>query len=229
MISCKHSRARLSRWHLRRNDGICTAALHDSLSPLFDRFAPENGATPPGSTDMRNRRRSKGTGGGARPPDLCGFCELPRSSVRSLSVTVEDLSYGQTARSWACDRTVMSRLSRGREKLRRYLSGERSRSNPAGKVNDRSPGPIGDDELMAYVDGRLPSDGRGVGPISQPIRIRERCPSSPSSGKHSSGLREPPRADPDRLRAHSSSPTPHARATLPRSRPRFFLILSLIR
>jgi DNA-directed RNA polymerase specialized sigma24 family protein len=46
-----------------------------------------------------------------------------------LLIAVEDFSYEQAARILAVPiGTVMSRLSRGRERLRRYLNGDRIRT-----------------------------------------------------------------------------------------------------
>jgi len=58
---------------------------------------------------------------------LRAFAELPEEQRSVLFlVTVEDLSYGEAARILGVPiGTVMSRLSRGRERLRRYLNGDR--------------------------------------------------------------------------------------------------------
>jgi len=64
---------------------------------------------------------------------LRGFAELPeeqRSVLRLIGV--EDFSYQETARILGLPiGTVMSRLSRGRERLRQYMNGERVRVRSA--------------------------------------------------------------------------------------------------
>src|SRR5947209_6397726 len=58
---------------------------------------------------------------------LRAFAELPEEQRSVLFlVAVEDLSYGEAARVLGVPiGTVMSRLSRGREKLRRHMNGDR--------------------------------------------------------------------------------------------------------
>jgi RNA polymerase sigma factor (sigma-70 family) len=125
----------LSRWHQRRNDGDLRGWIY---TILYHRFL----------TDWRRQRRDLGhrslTGiweaeqpgidGGQeralRQRDLLrGFAELPEEQ-RSvlLLIGVEDFSYQETARILGLPiGTVMSRLSRGRERLRQYMNGERVR------------------------------------------------------------------------------------------------------
>jgi RNA polymerase sigma-70 factor (ECF subfamily) len=57
---------------------------------------------------------------------LRGFAQLPEEQQAVLFLTgVEDLSYEETARVLGVPiGTVMSRLSRGRERLRQYMNGE---------------------------------------------------------------------------------------------------------
>jgi RNA polymerase sigma-70 factor (ECF subfamily) len=122
----------LSHWHLRRNDGDMHGWLY---TILYHRFL----------TDLhREKRRNahhRSTDVAVDRPEVEGqqeaalihrdllraFAELPEEQRSVLFlVTVEDLSYGEAARVLGVPiGTVMSRLSRGREKLRRYLSGER--------------------------------------------------------------------------------------------------------
>jgi hypothetical protein len=66
-----------------------------------------------------------------------GFAELPEEQRSVLLVIgVEDLSYEQTARILGVPiGTVMSRLSRGRERLRLYMDGDQARGRP-GLTND---------------------------------------------------------------------------------------------
>jgi RNA polymerase sigma-70 factor (ECF subfamily) len=132
----------LSRWHLRRNDGDMHGWLY---TILYHRFL----------TDLhREKRRNahhRSTDFAVDRPEVEGqqeaalihrdllraFAELPEEQRSVLFlVTVEDLSYGEAARVLGVPiGTVMSRLSRGREKLRRYLSGERQPSKAQlGKV-----------------------------------------------------------------------------------------------
>jgi RNA polymerase sigma-70 factor (ECF subfamily) len=64
---------------------------------------------------------------------LRGFAELPEEQ-RSvlLLIGVEDFSYQETAQILGLPiGTVMSRLSRGRERLRQYMNGERVRVRSA--------------------------------------------------------------------------------------------------
>ncbi len=132
----------LSRWHLRRTDGDMRGWLY---TILYHRFL----------TDLHRQKRRNAHRGladmAADQPEIEGnqeaalvyrdllraFAELPEEQRSVLFlVTVEDLSYGEAARVLGVPiGTVMSRLSRGREKLRRLLSGERQplRARP-GKV-----------------------------------------------------------------------------------------------
>jgi RNA polymerase sigma-70 factor (ECF subfamily) len=122
----------LSRWHLRRNDGdmhgwLYTILYHRFLSDL-QREKRRNAHQ--GSTDMAvHRPEVEGEQEAAlvHRDLLRAFAGLPEEQRSVLFlVTVEDLSYGEAARVLGVPiGTVMSRLSRGREKLRRYLSGER--------------------------------------------------------------------------------------------------------
>jgi RNA polymerase sigma-70 factor, ECF subfamily len=122
----------VSRWHLRRAEGDVRGWLY---TILYNRFLTE-----------KRRRRRRGVPdtvfevGGAEMPGVDGgqdwalehrdllraFAALPeeqRSVV--LLIGVEDLSYEQAARVLGVPiGTIMSRLSRGRERLRHYMSGD---------------------------------------------------------------------------------------------------------
>jgi RNA polymerase sigma-70 factor (ECF subfamily) len=120
----------LSHWHLRRNQGNLRGWLY---TILYNRFL---------SDQHRVRRRGlhdalteetelPGIDGGQHSVlehrDLLrAFAALPEEQrAVLLLVGVEDLSYQETARVLGVPiGTVMSRLSRGRERLRRSLRGE---------------------------------------------------------------------------------------------------------
>jgi RNA polymerase sigma factor (sigma-70 family) len=121
----------ISRWHLRRRDGNLRAWLFTILHNLFisgRRMQTRRG--PHGSLDDL-----------AAPPVAAGDPEqsaLSRDVLGALAalpedqrtvillVAVEDLSYEEAARVVGVPiGTVMSRLSRGRERLRRLVEGER--------------------------------------------------------------------------------------------------------
>ena len=126
----------LSRWHQRRSDGDLRGWIY---TILYHRFL----------TDRRRRRsdfrcqsltevseyEEPGVVGGqetalVQRDILRGLAELPEEQ-RSvlLLIAVEDFSYEEAARILAVPiGTVMSRLSRGRERLRRYLNGDRVRT-----------------------------------------------------------------------------------------------------
>ena len=126
----------IASWHLRRHDGNLKAWLFAILHNLF----------------LSNRRRSA-RGGMDRSLDDDGAAALMRADPTAtlaaegrlvwqdaltalealpedqraviLLVGIEDLSYEETARLTGVPiGTVMSRLSRGRERLRRLLDGE---------------------------------------------------------------------------------------------------------
>ena len=78
---------------------------------------------------------------------LRGFAQLPEEQ-RSvlLLIAVEDFSYRETARVLGLPiGTVMSRLSRGRERLRQYMNGDqaRARLRVTNDGDTRSDGPGG--------------------------------------------------------------------------------------
>jgi RNA polymerase sigma-70 factor (ECF subfamily) len=132
----------LSRWHLRRNDGDMHGWLYTILYHRFltDLHREKRRHAHHLSTDVAvDRPEVEGEQEAAliHRDLLRAFAELPEEQRSVLFlVAVEDLSYGEAARVLGVPiGTVMSRLSRGREKLRRYLSGERQPSKAQlGKV-----------------------------------------------------------------------------------------------
>jgi RNA polymerase sigma-70 factor (ECF subfamily) len=122
----------VSRWHLRRAEGDVRGWLY---TILYNRFLSEK--------NRQGRRGEPDSPIEAAEGDLPGveggqdwalehrdllraFAALPeeqRSVV--LLIAVEDLSYAQAARVLGVPiGTVMSRLSRGRERLRHYMNGD---------------------------------------------------------------------------------------------------------
>jgi RNA polymerase sigma-70 factor (ECF subfamily) len=126
----------LSRWHQRRSDGDLRGWIYTILYHRFltDRrrqgsdFRCESlteilGCEEPGVVGAQEKAL-------AQRDILRGLAELPEEQ-RSvlLLIAVEDFSYEQAARILAVPiGTVMSRLSRGRERLRRYMNGDRVRT-----------------------------------------------------------------------------------------------------
>lgn len=122
----------IGRWHLRRRDGDLKAWLLTILRNQFINtyrqrrrrgihFAWEDVAEPPttdGAPDSSTAVRDI----------LAGLDSLPEDQKSVvLLVGVEDLSYDEAARVLGLPvGTVMSRLSRGREKLREYLEAGRT-------------------------------------------------------------------------------------------------------
>jgi RNA polymerase sigma factor (sigma-70 family) len=121
----------ISRWHLRRRDGNVRAWLFAILHNLFvsgrrqqarrgphgplDELASEPVAVSDPEMGVAHRDLLAG---------LADLSEEQRAVV--LLVGVEDLSYDEAARALGIPiGTVMSRLSRGRERLRRFVEGER--------------------------------------------------------------------------------------------------------
>ena len=143
----------LSCWHQRRADSDPRGWIY---TILYHRFV----------TDQRRRRRyvghrslteileaeQPGVEGGqdealAHRDLLRGFAQLPEEQ-RSvlLLIAVEDFSYRETARVLGLPiGTVMSRLSRGRERLRQYMNGDqaRARLRVTNDGDTRSDGPGG--------------------------------------------------------------------------------------
>jgi RNA polymerase sigma-70 factor (ECF subfamily) len=125
----------LSHWNLRRSQGNLRSWLY---TILYNRFL---------SNQHRVRRRGPhdalteetelpGTDGGQHSAlehrDLLrAFATLPEEQrAVLLLIGVEDLSYQEAARVLAVPiGTVMSRLWRGRERLRRYMHGDTGENN----------------------------------------------------------------------------------------------------
>ena len=121
----------LSSWHLRRAEGDLRGWLY---TILYNRFLSERHrrgrrGVPDASLEAAEAELPGVDGGqdwALEQRDLLrGFAGLPEEQ-RSvlLLVGVEDLSYGEAARVLGVPiGTVMSRLSRGRERLRHYMNG----------------------------------------------------------------------------------------------------------
>jgi RNA polymerase sigma-70 factor, ECF subfamily len=123
----------VGRWHLRRQDGNLHAWLFAILHNMFvsqRRYARRRGSTtalkewdgvPVDAVDSEPERRL------ALRSVLSALAELPDDQrVVLVLVGVEDFSYEEAAKLIGVPvGTVMSRLSRGRERLRRLVEGSR--------------------------------------------------------------------------------------------------------
>jgi len=128
----------VAHWHKRQPDRELRGWL---FTILFNRFV----------TDHRRRRRESwhrsldeleeadvpGCDGAQERTLACrdllrGFAELPQDQQTVLLlIAVEDFTYEETARILSVPiGTVMSRLSRGRERLRRYMNEGRPQPRP---------------------------------------------------------------------------------------------------
>jgi RNA polymerase sigma-70 factor, ECF subfamily len=122
----------VSRWHLRRTEGDVRGWLYTILYNLFvsEKHRQRRRGVPDALLEVAEAELPGVEGGqdwALEHRDLLrAFASLPeeqRSVV--LLIGVEDLSYEQAARVLGVPiGTVMSRLSRGRERLRRYMNGD---------------------------------------------------------------------------------------------------------
>ncbi|MDJ0390947.1 RNA polymerase sigma factor [Roseomonas sp. E05] len=130
----------VSRWHLRRPDGDPKAWLFAILHNLFlneRRSQRSRGAMMPLDDGEEGNIADPLTGDAAElrliwRDVLAGLAVLPEEQ-RSvlLLVGVEDFSYAEAAVLLDVPiGTVMSRLSRGRERLRRLMEGEEGPTRP---------------------------------------------------------------------------------------------------
>jgi len=117
----------LSRWHLRRRDGDLRAWLFTIERNLFlsglrqrSRRGPHVG--PEALDKLASSEGSQDNAAGARDV-LAGLDALPEEQRSALLlVAVEDLSYAEAARVLDIPvGTVMSRLSRARERMRAFM------------------------------------------------------------------------------------------------------------
>jgi RNA polymerase sigma-70 factor (ECF subfamily) len=120
----------ISRWQLRRRDGNLRAWLFAILHNRFisDRRRDKRRGTPLPLDEGPEAVSASDSEAGVTRRDLLDALALLPEEQRAvvLLVGVEDLSYEDAARALGVPiGTVMSRLSRGRDKLRRYIDGER--------------------------------------------------------------------------------------------------------
>ena len=129
----------LSHWHARRSDGDLRGWLYTILYNRFrsDRDRLRRRGIIHRDLAMISELQLPGIEGGQeaalRYRDLLlGFAQLPEEQRAVLFlIGVEDLSYEEVARALGVPTgTVMSRLSRGRERLRRYMNGDRRLRKP---------------------------------------------------------------------------------------------------
>ncbi len=121
----------ISRWHLRRRDGSLSAWLFAIERNLFLGTVRQHKRRgehvgPDALEEMASAEPSQESIAGARDV-LAGLDSLPEEQ-RSvlLLVAVEDVSYDEAARILGVPLgTVMSRLSRAREKMRNYMNSGR--------------------------------------------------------------------------------------------------------
>jgi RNA polymerase sigma-70 factor (ECF subfamily) len=131
----------ISRWHLRRDNGALRAWLFTILYNLFvsERRALARRGGPSVPIEDWDRIAPAMDGRSAAEDHLAlrdlmaGLEGLPdEQRALVLLVGVEDLSYEEAARVTGVPLgTVMSRLSRARERLRRHLEGEAAPSRAA--------------------------------------------------------------------------------------------------
>src|ERR1700738_4803267 len=126
----------LSHWNLRRNQGNLRGWLY---TILYNRFlSNQHRVRRPGPHDaFTEETELPGADGGQQSAlehrDLLrAFAALPEEQrTVLLLVGVEDLSYQEAARVLGVPiGTVMSRLSRGRQRLRRSMYGELKQNGP---------------------------------------------------------------------------------------------------
>lgn len=117
----------VSRWHLRRTDGDLRAWLYAILRNHHISTIRQLRRRGPHVTFDESVRHPSAEGGqfdAAQSRDVLAALDALSEEQRSvlLLVGVEDLSYEETARVTGLPiGTVMSRLSRAREKLRRFI------------------------------------------------------------------------------------------------------------
>jgi len=121
----------LSGWHLQGRGRCAGMALHNSLQSISERPAASTGRGGHDALLEVAEAELPGVEGGQNSAlehrDLLrGFAALPEERRLVLVlIGVEDLSYAEAARMLGVPvGTVMSRLSRGRERLRHLMSGE---------------------------------------------------------------------------------------------------------
>jgi RNA polymerase sigma-70 factor, ECF subfamily len=128
----------LSRWHTRRSAGDIRGWLY---TILFNRFRSDRDRLRRRGihhdlsliSEMQLPRIEGEQEATLRHRDLLlGFAQLPEEQRSVLFlIGVEDLSYEEAARVLGLPTgTVMSRLSRGRERLRQHMNGDRQLRSP---------------------------------------------------------------------------------------------------
>ncbi len=120
----------LSRWHLRRDDGDLRAWLFTILRHLhINEYRRRRRQGPPVELDENAATAATAQDSGLETQDvLAALDRLPEDQKSLLLlIGVEDFSYEEAARTLGVPiGTVMSRLSRGRARLRALLDAGRS-------------------------------------------------------------------------------------------------------